>query len=209
MNTKATTKHRTRLAAICALVAGLVLGCILGIAPIRAEAAARAPREGSTFTVDGTKYKVTDEWESSREPGEVQLVKYGSNKTNVTVNTVKYQGKLYEVESIGRDAFNNTKGHRVVQVTLGRNVEYVGARAFYGCNKLKTLNIAKADIIEVDYSRRRGFYLDELEIGRDAFKKAGAKGMTVKSGNGNANYNKVVKNALTSRGLTSSCRVVK
>lgn len=210
MNGIATRQRMGMLAAITAVVAGLVLACTLTLAPAQADAALSTnPKSNTTFVVGGNTYKITERWKSTRDPGEVVLVKYASTNKKPTINTVKYKGRVYEVETIGKNAFNNAKGRQIVSVVLGRNVDYVGYRAFYGCSKLKTINIAKADIIEIDYSRRRGYYVDDLEIGGQAFTKAGVKNVVVKCGNGKAAYQKAVKKGLQSRGLRATARVTK
>ena len=218
MNATALPSRTKPLAAFAALIVGFALACMVALALGPADQAeaktiystAKAPRAGATFTVDGNVYKVTDAYEGPREPGEVRLVKYGSKKTNPTINTVKYQGKLYEVEEIGKNAFNNARGHKVTSVKLGRNVDYIGARAFYGCNKVRTFDIAASDVVDIDYSRRTGRYsIDEVEIGYQAFTKAGVSKVTVKCGNAKVAYQKLVKKALSSKGLRSNARVVK
>ena len=201
-------RRRSMLASLVALVASLAIALVVSVAPAQADAKTYStkalPREGATFVIGGNSYKVTDEWEGVRDPGEVVLVKYGATNTKPVINTVKYQGKTYEVEKIAKNAFNNAKGHKIVQVTLGRNVEYIGAKAFYGCKKLKVINIAKSEVVDIDYSKRKGYYLDDVEIGAQAFKNAGTKNVKVKCGNNNVQYKKLVKKALVAKGLRSS-----
>lgn len=167
--------------------------------------------KGSTFTVGGNKYKVTDydidEDEGSDLP-EVMLVKYGSSKKKATVNTVKYKGITFEVDIIGKNAFNNAKGHKVTSVTIGRHVDRIQTKAFYGCKKLKAINMAKSDIIDIDKGRN-GYYLDDSDIAKAAFSKAGVKGAKVKCGSSNATYKKLFKNALKKAGMRSDVKVVK
>jgi len=165
------------------------------------------PARGQTFVKNGNTYKVTDLADED-DLGEVTLVKYGSTNLKPTVNTVKYQGQVYEVDAIGKNAFNNVKGHKVTLVTLGRNVDRIGAKAFYGCKKLKTINMAKCDVIDIDYGAN-GYYLDETDIGAKAFKNAGVKAVKVKCGKSNASYQKVFKKALVSKGMRTSVTVVK
>lgn len=197
------------------LALGIMIACVLaiGVAPAQDAYAASNTKTasvavGKTFKVDGNTYKVTDRYKSAYDPGEVVLVKYASNNKKPVINTVTYKGKKYEVEAVGANAFNNAKGRLVTKVTLGRNVDSVRSRAFYGCSKLQVLNIAKSDIIDVEYSRRTGsFYLDDIEIGSQAFTKAGTKNVKVQCANSNAKYKQVVKKALVSKGMRSSVTI--
>ena len=213
MNT--TTATMTTPAKLIATAFGIVIAALLTLCLAPAPDAHAAPananaRVGTTFTVDGNTYKVTDRWKSARDLGEVVLVKYGSAKTNPTINTVKYQGKVYEVEAIGKGAFNTAKGRAITSVALGRNVEEIHAQAFYGCARLSTIDISKSEVIEVEYSRRtKSYYLDDVEIGALAFGKAGVKNVKVKCGSTNAKYQQVVKKALMGKGLRNTAIVVR
>lgn len=213
MNAKAIapTKPFAKLAAV---LVGLAVAMMLtfGLAPAeQAHAATNAlPKKGATFVVDGNTYKVTDRYKSTRDPGEVVLVKYGSKSTTANVNTVKYQGKLYEVEAIGRAAFNTNQGRKVTTVKLGRNVDEIFAQAFLNCTKLRTIDISQSDVIELDYNRRtKSFYLDDIEIGNQAFSKAGVKNVTVKCGSSNKSYQTAVKKGLMSKGLRNTAVVTR
>ena len=190
----------------------IAITALLAFALVPAQEAYAAPKTvktSATFTVDGNTYKITDRWKSAKDPGEVVLVKYGSSNTKPVINTVKYQGKIYEVEEIGKGAFNNAKGHKITSVKLGRNVEKIQSKAFFGCNKLTVIDISKSEVVEVDYSRKtRTYYLDEVEIGAQAFTNAGTKNVKVKCGNSNAKYQQVVKKALVSKGLRNSATVI-
>ena len=214
MNTKAIapTSPVAKLA-VFVMAAAVALVLAFAMAPADQALAApakQAPAKGSTFVVDGNTYKVTDRYKNSRDLGEVVLVKYGSKNTAPSINTVKYQNGIYEVEAIGRSAFNTAKGRAITSVKLGRNVEEVGAMAFQGCSKLRTIDIAQSDIIELDYSRRtKSYYVDDVEIGAFAFAKAGVKNVTVKCGSANKSYQTAVKKALTGKGLRTTASVVR
>ena len=173
-------------------------------------AVARVSEVGTTFTVDGNTYRVTDAYEGPRDFGEVTLVRYGSSKKAPSFNVVKHDGKSYEVEEIGKNAFNNAKGRKITSVKLGKHVDEVKAKAFYGCSKLKLIDISKSDIVDIDRSKKTGeYYLDDLDVGKQAFSKAGASTVKVKCGNSNASYRSIVKKALVSRGLNKNVTVVR
>ncbi|MCI9077732.1 MAG: leucine-rich repeat protein [Lachnospiraceae bacterium] len=81
-----------------------------------------------------------------------KVTKTGKNKTaeyiestkqkpvNVTIpNSVKINGSVYKVTSVGADAFKNNKKLKSVQI--GKNVISIGKKAFYGCKKLRTITV--------------------------------------------------------------------
>lgn len=164
--------------------------------------------KGDTFTVGGNKYKVIKVETDKGEMSEVALVKYGSKNKKPNINTVKYNGETFKVDTIGKNAFNNKAGHKVVSVKLGRHVDDIGAKAFYGCKKLKVIDMRKADVIELE---KKGctYEIDDLDIGKNAFKKAGKKHIKVKCGKSDVRYRCVFKKALMKKGLRSSAIVTK
>lgn len=65
-----------------------------------------------------------------------------TDKTKKTVsipNTVKVDGVTYKVTEIGKNTFKNNK--IVTKVSVGKNITTIGANAFSGCTKLKTITI--------------------------------------------------------------------
>lgn len=56
-------------------------------------------------------------------------------------NSIKAEGKTYQVTSIAANAFKGNKKLRTV--VIGRNVETIGRRAFYKCTSLKQIKIPK------------------------------------------------------------------
>lgn len=101
----------------------------------------KAPAKGSKYKDDKNMatYKITKARADGK--GTVEYVK-PSNKKKGTVTipaTVKIGGVTYKVTSIAKNAF---KGNRYIKrLTIEKNVEKIGARAFYGCKKLKTITI--------------------------------------------------------------------
>ena len=163
---------------------------------------------GDIFKVDGNTYRVTDYDVTENDLGEVVLVKYGSTKKTAAVNTVKYKGETFKVEAVGKNAFNTAQGRKVTSVTLGRNVDEIGSKAFYGCRKLVKLNMAKADVIDIDRNRK-GYYIDDIDIGKNAFKNTGTAKLKVNCGSKNSQYQAAYKVALEKRGMRSDVTVVK
>ena len=60
-------------------------------------------------------------------------------KKVVIPNTVSLAGKTYRVVGVNKNAFKGLKN--LTTVTIGKNVRNIGAKAFYGCKKLKTVKI--------------------------------------------------------------------
>lgn len=91
---------------------------------------------GDVFVSNNYKYKVT---------GTSAVAFAGvDNKriTKITIpKTVKYGDKIYKVNSVAARALY--KNQKVTKVTIGANVKTVGADAFTGCTKLKTVSVKK------------------------------------------------------------------
>lgn len=195
------TARRALLAMVLAV--GL---CAAGLAVCTAPA--QALGLGDTFKKDGNVYKVVDLDDDGDDMDEVVLVKYGSSNKKPVVNVVKYKGKAYEVEKIGKNAFNNAKGHKITSIKLGDEVESIGAKAFYGCKKLKTIDLAKCDAIELEKEDGK-WEVDDLDIGKKAFSGAGVAKVKVKCGSSKAGYQKLYKKVLVKKGLRSDAKMVK
>lgn len=96
----------------------------------------------TTFTVDGYKYTVISEDESTVEFG--TGAKYGKTKTNVVVPaTVEYGGKTYTVIGIGQYAFGSESGNTTTLLTveLPNTIQYIGKYAFSYCGKLQNFQL--------------------------------------------------------------------
>ena len=163
---------------------------------------------GQTFTKGGNTYQVTDVDRDAGDLSDVKLVKYGATSTKPAMDTVAYRGTTYEIDIIGKNAFNNVRGHKTTTVTFGRHVDKLQARALYGCSKLKVIDLAKCDVVDIDKGRN-GYYIDEIDIGSKAFTNAGVKGVKVKCGKSSTSYQKLFKKALVKKGLRSDAIIVK
>jgi len=92
----------------------------------------------TTFTVDGYKYTVISEDESTVEFG--TNAKYGDAKTNVVVPaTVEYGGKTYTVIGIGQYAFASSSRStpKLLTVEMPNTIKYIGEYAFEHCSALQ------------------------------------------------------------------------
>ncbi|MCI6654636.1 MAG: leucine-rich repeat domain-containing protein [Clostridium sp.] len=76
--------------------------------------------------------------------GTTNTVEYTScknkNATNVRVpSVVKYNGKVYKVTCIGKNAFSKNKN--LLKIDFGRNIISINDKAFYKCKKLSVVKL--------------------------------------------------------------------
>ena len=207
-NDKVLVKRNGAIAVMVCLLASLCAVCLLGAQPAWALKAGSVNdvQVGQTFKVNGSLYKVTEA--KAGDLPEVKLVKYGSTNRKPVVNVVKYKGQKFEVDLIGKGAFNTVKGRKIVAVTIGGHVDRICSKAFYGCSKLKIINMRKSDVIDID--RESGKYsIDKVNIGSKAFAKAGKARVIVRCGKNCVTYRKLFKKALVKRGLRKDAVIVK
>ena len=108
---------------------------------------------GYTYTDSRTKavYAVTDVGEMT-----TQYVRTTSSATKITIpDKVTIDGKSYKVTSIRDNAFKGNK--KLKTVVIGKNIKKIGAKAFNGCIKLKTITIKTT-------------MLDKKTVGKQVFK---------------------------------------
>lgn len=115
-------------------------------------------KDGDFFEERGMKYQaVSAAFKTAR------LVK-GKDAAKVTVHTVTYDGRQYNVTEISAGAFQNCR-KKLKKVTIGASVESIGKNAFKGCKKLKTVAVKNKSALK--------------KVGSGAFRKT-AKGIAVK-----------------------------
>ncbi len=150
-----------------------------------------AHKVGAVYTDDSgkAKYKVT---KLGPTKGTVTYVKPAKKKTsNVVVPaTATINGVTYKVTAIDKNACKNNK--YIKKVTIGNNVTKIGAKAFYGCKKLKKLTIKSTK-------------LTTKKVGKKAFGKT-AKKMTVKVPKKKV---KAYKTMLKKRGISKKAKIKK
>ena len=103
-----------------------------------AIAALGAPKKGAVAKSGKATYKVTKSDLKNGTAAYVGPLDKKATKVKIPA-TVKIDGVTFKVTSIEKNAFKNNK--KVKTVTIGKNVSKIGAKAFYGCSKLKTLKI--------------------------------------------------------------------
>ncbi len=103
--------------------------------------AVKAPAKGKKYKDDSkmATYKVTKARMDGK--GTAEYVKPSNKKKSTVVipATVKIGGVTYKVTSIAKNAFKNNRN--IKRLTIEKNVEKIGAKAFFGCKKLKTITI--------------------------------------------------------------------
>ncbi len=105
---------------------------------ISSETAKYIPKKGAVLNDTKTKAQYTV-IKSGKSNGTVEYKK-SANSSAAAVSipaTVTINGITYKVTSVAPNAFKNNK--RITKVTVGKNVNTIGASAFYGCSKLKNI----------------------------------------------------------------------
>lgn len=156
---------------------------------------------GTTFKSGGNTYRVLGYTE-------IKLVSYGSSKTKVSVNNVKFGGYEYRVSAISANAFNTKAGHKVSSITLGSSIKSIGKHAFYKTAKLKTLNM-RFPMYLFKYNSSSKWTTSGIAKGAlSKCGKAGGKGLTVRVGS-YGYVPKQTKKALVRVGLSSKAKVTR
>lgn len=92
------------------------------------------PQKGSSFTVQGVKYKVNS---VTKEGGSVSATRYDKEASKVKLQTaVSLNGYQYTVTKIEKGAFKNCSKLSGT-ISLTKNVKVIGDSAFYGCKNIK------------------------------------------------------------------------
>ena len=130
---------------------------------------------GMTFGSGKFKYKITKAGANNRQVQLVNPLKKTNTKITVPA-TVKYQGKIWKVTSVRKNAFKNNK--MLKSVTIGSNVTTIGSGAFTGCKKLTSVKIGK----NVTTISTKAFYncktLKKVTFKGSKLKKIGSKAFT-------------------------------
>ncbi len=105
-------------------------------------------------------------------------------------DTIKIGGKNYKVTAIAAGAFKNQK--KLTRITIGKNIRTIGAKAFFGCSKLKKITIKTSA-------------LTAKRVGKKAFAKIHSKATCKVPKKKRSLYRKVLKK----RGLNGKKQKVK
>lgn len=111
------------------------------------------PKKGTVFTIKGIKYKITN---NAKNKGAVTVI--GTSKKTISSAkipaTVTYKKLKYKVNAIGAKAFSGCK--KLKSVTIGGNVTSVGAQAFNKCGSLKKITVASKSLKKVGKNALKG-----------------------------------------------------
>ena len=119
----------------------------------KAEEANKAPAVGTKLTIGDASYTVTaGQTVTYNGPAKKTL------KTASVPDTVTIKGKSYKVTAIAANAFKNNK--KLKKLTVGVNVQNIGAGAFSGCKAMKNMGV-KTGVLS--------------KVGKKAFYKTGSK----------------------------------
>lgn len=114
-------------------------------------------KTGSKVTIGDIVYKVTagsDKYDTC----EVSVLKVNTKtKKSYTIpNTVKINGNTCNVTSISSNAFSGCT--KATKITVGKNVQKIGSKAFYNCKNLKTMTINSTKIKSVGKNALKNVY---------------------------------------------------
>ncbi|MBP3253033.1 MAG: leucine-rich repeat protein [Bacteroidales bacterium] len=80
----------------------------------------------------------------SNTTNEAAVIDYEQNARDITIDeNITYNGQSYNVTTIADNCFNDCS--KLKELTIGKNVSYIGSNAFVGCNSL-TYIYCKANI---------------------------------------------------------------
>ena len=164
-------------------------------------------RVGKVFTSGDYRYKVTS---TSKKTVSAIGSKKKTIKKIAVPDTVKLNGKRYQVTEVGASAFKNCK--KAASVKVGKNVLIIGKNAFYGCQKVKQASLDSKKLKSIG---SKAFYnckaLGKVTVKSTALKKVGsnafaktAKKLTIYvPAKKKAAYKKLLKN----KGLSKAAKI--
>ncbi len=100
--------------------------------------------DGSTYTGQTVKKGITYQILSGHAV--VSSAKSSLKKLNVPA-TVKFGGKTYKVEGIGKNALRNSS--KLKKVVLGKNIKTIGKQAFASCTSLRSVTIKSKQLASI------------------------------------------------------------
>lgn len=117
-----------------------------------AEIVTKVPAAGTVFKVGALQYKVT---KSDAKKGTVAVVKALAKKAKVVIPaTVKKDGYTFKVTAVNGKVFQKNK--KLKTVIIGKNVKKIGAKAFFGCKKLKTVTFKSKKALKIGSKAFKG-----------------------------------------------------
>ncbi len=132
--------------------------------------------KGDTFQKSGFIYTLLNS-------KSVTVSGYAKNAKSLTIaTTVTYKSKKYKIVGIESDAFSDMTSLK--KITIGANVKSIGKKAFFGCKKLKSIEVKSKMIVKVgnnalkNISSSAKIYVPKKKYGayKVLFRKKGQKG---------------------------------
>ena len=145
------------------------------------------PKQGVTYTVGSSKYKITRSAASAGSAAYMRRSKKTYKTSSVPANA-RINGYTFKVTSVADKAFRKNK--KLKKVTIGTNVTKIGKQTFYGDKKLKTIVIKSKKI---------------TKCGKAAFKGINKKAIIKVPKSKLKKYRKLFKN----KGQAKTVRIVK
>jgi hypothetical protein len=131
---------------------------------------------GKTFNSGRFTYKISKVGSS---PLVVLVTAKKGIKSAVVPDTVKYQGKVFKVAGIGKNAFKGNK--KLSKVIIGKNVKNIEGNAFAGCSKLKNITFKGSAVKKIGSKAFKGTNKDaKVTVPKKTFAKY--KRMLLKGG---------------------------
>lgn len=126
------------------------------MAPTPKPAASPAVQEGKKYTVGGYVYEVSKAGGS--KAGTVTVTAIKNKKANVikVPDTVKIEGRTFQVTAVGKGAFKGCK--KAVSAVIGKHVLQIGNQAFQSCGKLKKISIRSKGLKKVGKNAWKGIH---------------------------------------------------
>jgi len=113
------------------------------------------PKTGSIHNCNGAKYKVTKTGISAKDRTVMYMGPEKKNRTSLNIPaTVKINGNAYKVTAIAKKACQNNK--KLKKVTIGKNIRTIGASAFAGDTKLKSIVVKSSSLKSVGKKALKG-----------------------------------------------------
>lgn len=122
--------------------------------PVKDTAVKDTAVKGKVYSCGDYKYKVTTA--ANGKTGKVTLttpIKKTLTKATIP-STVKIKNEIFQVTAIEKNAFKNNK--KLKSVIIGKHVAKIGASAFSGCKKLKTVSIKSTKLKSVGKNALKG-----------------------------------------------------
>ena len=111
------------------------------------------PKQGVTYTVGSSKYKITRSAASAGSAAYMRRSKKTYKTSSVPANA-RINGYTFKITSVADKAFRKNK--KLKKVTIGTNVTKIGKQAFYGDKKLKTIVIKSKKITKCGKAAFKG-----------------------------------------------------